>query len=157
MPCPTTAPLPYKLGEWHIACDDVAMHSLPELLIVTDYHTLAAYLIQPDGRAQILKQIDFEHDSQTSVPMVEWTSEDRAEGFVQVGETIDELLCRYQPPAWGLACPQEFGERLLDRLPEPCRQSLALLRMDEVQEVDIANVTEWFQAAQPPPPSLESN
>ena len=133
------------------------MHPLPELLIVTDYLTLAAYLVQPDGRAQILKQIDFEHDSQTSVPMVEWTSEDRAKGFVQVGETIDELLCRYQPPAWGLACPHEFGERLLARLPQPCRQSLALLRLEDVKNVDIANVTLWFKAAQPPPSSREAN
>ncbi len=113
----------------------------PALLIVVDLQKLFAYLILPDGLPEIVERSDFLHDSPTSVPPL---GADGRNGCRVIGDRISEILDRYQPDTWGLACPPEMGEEITQCLTEGQRESLATLRVTEVEHVELSNVCQLF-------------
>lgn len=119
----------------------------PSILIVVSHERLDAYLVQADGRPQIVKQTDFIHDCQTGVPLVEWGSGDAA-SCGKVAQMIEDILGQYGNGKWALACPESFGGELYRHLSTEAQQELAQQRLAEVVDVDIANVVQWFSEAE---------
>ena len=114
----------------------------PTVLIVTNHRQLYAYLVQPDGRCQVLEHIDFEHDGQTGVALIDWTND--ATCYRQLGADIANILGRYHADSWGLACPPSMAEYLVPCLNSPSRESLAVVRPMEVDDVNVSNVAAVF-------------
>lgn len=121
-----------------------AAMNVPSLLIVTDYRELCAYLLQPDGSPEIVERLYFEEDGQTGVPAVEWTPD--RNGYLTLVAEISAILDRYDPPAWGLACPGPLAEILPSLLRAEHARRLKVRKRSDVANVDIANVADWFAA-----------
>lgn len=115
---------------------------LPNLLIVADEKTLVAYLILVDGLPEIVKRIEFETDCPTGVPLISWTRD--SSGYRTLAKTITELLDRYKPDSWGLACPPNFGNELVRVLGKDKQRSLVELRSLDGGKVDVGNVCQVF-------------
>lgn len=115
-----------------------------DILVVADYQVLHAYMILPDGLPEIVEHIDYENDGQTSAPLVGW--EDGRNGYRTIAEKITEILSRYQPAAWGLACPPMLSRQITAWLPDGFRSTLALIAETEVETVDISNVCKIFDS-----------
>ena len=114
----------------------------PTVLIVTNYRQLFAYLIQPDGTPQVLEHIDFQHDGQTGVALIDWRDDHTS--YLKLTACIAEILNRYHPGFWGLACPKGLEEKIMTVL-NPCyRETLAVIRTQEVDDVNISNVLAVF-------------
>ncbi len=120
---------------------------LPKLLVVADYQHLAAYLVLPDSLPEILERVDFEHDCQTGAPLVEWSEE--RNGYQEVAEMIGEILSRYRPDSWGLACPEDFAREIVRYLAIEQQHALTVMRMPELAAVDVANVCRIFDREAP--------
>lgn len=115
---------------------------IPSLLIVTDYRELCAYLVEADGSPEIIERRDFQHDGQTDVPLVEWTPD--RNGYVTLVAEIGEILDRYNPDAWAMACPGPLGEILPSLLSADHAKRLASCKRMDVGNVDISNVEAFF-------------
>ena len=113
------------------------------VLIVVSRERLDAYLVQPDGRAQIVKQTDFLHDGQTSVPLLDWAAGD-AVSCGKVAQMIEGILGRYGHGGWALGCPESVGAQLMGHVSTEAQQALVSQRFAEVTDVDADNVIEWF-------------
>jgi len=114
----------------------------PSLLIVTNYRKLFAYMVLPDGRPQVLEHMDFQHDGQTNVPLIQWKSD---EGCYRVlGEKVTAILDRYRPKSWGLACPKMLCEKLKQELSIFHREALVIEKTMNVEDVSICNVMKIF-------------
>ncbi|MEO7099347.1 MAG: hypothetical protein ABI162_08290 [Luteolibacter sp.] len=114
----------------------------PTVLIVTNYRQLFAYLIQPDGSPQVLEHIDFQHDCQTGVALIDWRDDDTS--YLKLTACITDILNRYHPESWRLACPEGLAEKIMKILNPSYRESLAAIRTQEVDDVSISNVTAVF-------------
>lgn len=114
-----------------------------QILIVTNYRTLFAYMIQQDGCPQVLEHVDFQHDSQTSVPLIQWRGDESC--YKVLAEKITSILERYRPESWCLACPGKLGEALRKELPIRHLRKLSLHRSLNVEDVDISNIAEVFR------------
>lgn len=114
----------------------------PDLLIVTDQQRLFAYMVNPDGHAQVLEHVDFRCDGPTSVPLIEWSSNRNCYGLL--ADRIVAILKRYRPKAWGLACPDGMMESLGNFIPFEIRDRLAALRSSDDMELTVANVVRAF-------------
>jgi hypothetical protein len=121
--------------------------TLPGVLIVADYKHLASYLVLPDSLPEILARVDFEHDCQTGAPLVEWSGE--RNGYQEIAEMIGEILDRYHPESWGLACPEDFGSEIVQYLSKEQQRTLTVMRMLELAAVDVANVCKIFDQEAP--------
>jgi len=119
---------------------------LPTLLIVADYRYLFAYMILADGLPEVVEKIDYINDGQTSVPLVGW--EDGRDGYRAIAETITTILERYQPATWALACPPMLAKNIVRWLPMDKQASLGILRQANVENVEISNVCQIFDASQ---------
>ena len=115
---------------------------IPPLLIVVDYTGLVAYLVMPDEHPEIVSHVDFLHDAQTHVPLIQWEEGNKCYG--ELAGRIGGLLEPYHPDSWGLACPPPLCERLRAWLPPHHRATLAECRAMEVGGVTVTNVVETF-------------
>ncbi len=109
------------------------------------YRELYAYMVQPDGRALVLEHIDFEHDGQTTVPLVDWR--DVQTCYRGLAGKISSILDRYRPESWGLATPKQIAEPLIAAMPRVHRDLLITVRMMDVTGITVANVTMTFTVA----------
>lgn len=117
---------------------------LPSILIVIGYRNLSAYMVLPDGLPEIVKTIDFENDGQTSVPLVDWSDDNRCEWTV--ADQISRVLDRYQPDSWGLACPPELVGKVTRWLSAGQRATLDVVKQIDVETVEISNVCRVFDS-----------
>jgi hypothetical protein len=117
----------------------------PSLLIVTDYHQLCAYLVEPDGSPEIVERRDFQHDGQTGVPLVEWTPD--RNGYLTLVAEIGAILERYNPGAWAMACPGPLADILPSLLSADHAKRLATCKRLDVGNIDISNVGAVFGGA----------
>ncbi|MEO5916273.1 MAG: hypothetical protein ABIS50_18690 [Luteolibacter sp.] len=115
---------------------------LPDLLIVASYKNLSAYLVLPDGLPEIVDQLDYENDGQTSAPVVGW--EDGRDGYSEIAGKISAILVRYPHSTWGLACPPTLAGKITPLLSAEQQAALGVLRQLEVENVDISNVEQVF-------------
>ena len=120
----------------------------PSVLIVTDYNGLCAYLLLPDGVAEILNHIDFHHDCPTNVPLVGWSAED--EGYCMLAGQIEEILARYEPEGWGLACPRRMLDPLLERIGPAHLRTLVIEKGMDVCGITVSNVAGAFNLCRGP-------
>ena len=118
--------------------------NLPRIIIVTDYRTLFAYIIQPDGLPQILENVNFQFDSQTSVPLISWKTDDQGGCYRALAEKITSILERYRPKSWGLACPGPLCEPLKNELSLFHRETLVAEREMNVEQISVRNVARVF-------------
>lgn len=125
----------------------------PNLLIVTNYRALFAYLVQPDGRPQVIERIEFQSEGQTGVPVVSWRGGE--ESYAALAEKISAILSRYHPKSWGLACPVKLCEKLTEVLPVNHKETLAIKRTMNVEDVRISNVLGIFRGNGSGAPELE--
>ena len=116
--------------------------NLPTLLIVTNYRNLFAYLVQPDGLPQIVDHVDFEFDSQTSVPLIRWKNDEGC--YRALAEKVASILERYRPKSWGLAGPGTLCEKLKEELSIIHRRALSIERKMNVDDINICNVMNIF-------------
>ncbi|GAA5126474.1 hypothetical protein JIN84_15540 [Luteolibacter yonseiensis] len=117
---------------------------LPTILIVADYRYLFAYMILADGLPEVVEKIDYINDGQTSVPLVGW--DDGRDGYQAIAENITFILERYQPATWALACPPMLAKNIVRWLPMEQQASLGILRQTNVENVEISNVCQIFDA-----------
>jgi len=132
--------------------------SSPSLLIVTDLHSLFAYLLQAEGMPIILERIDFHCDGQTHVPLTschpEWKEQEKSRTIAQ---KIEEILEKYQPESWGLACPASLCEEVTDQLRHCHERKLCIRLALDVSDVHVGNVAHLFahHSELPLSPSVE--
>ena len=119
--------------------------SSPSLLIVTDLHSLFAYLLQAEGMPIILERVDFECDGQTHIPLIschpEWKEQEKSRTIAQ---KIEEILEKYHPESWGLACPASLCDDVADQL-RHCHERKLYTRLTvDVSDVHVGNVAHLF-------------
>ncbi len=122
--------------------------NFPTLLIVTNYRNLFAYLIQPDGLPQIVEHVDFEFDSQTSVPLIQWKNDEGC--YRALAQKVAAILERYRPKSWGLACPGILCEKLKEEISIFHRRTLVFERDMNVDDINICNVMNVFGGSSSP-------
>ncbi|MFT4176138.1 MAG: hypothetical protein QM627_05730 [Luteolibacter sp.] len=119
--------------------------NLPELLIVTNFESLYAYLLEPDGIPVTVKNVNFICDSQTGIPLTachpEWKDKEATRA---IAEKIGEVLDRYHPTTWGLACPAPLGESVVDELRHCHEKKLTRHLTLETNDVHVGNVVSVF-------------
>lgn len=117
----------------------------PSLLIVTDLHSLFAYLLQAEGMPIILERVDFDCDGQTHVPLTschpEWKEHQKSRVIAQ---KIEEILEKYQPESWGLACPKAVCDGVADQLRHCHEKNLSTRLTVDVSDVHVGNVAHLF-------------
>jgi len=115
----------------------------PSLLIVTDLHSLFAYLLEVEGMPIILERVDFHCDGQTHVPLTschpEWKEQEQSRVIAQ---KIEEILEKYQPESWGLACPE--CNKVVDQLRHCHERKLTIRLTVDVSDVHVGNVAHLF-------------
>ncbi|MES2439301.1 MAG: hypothetical protein V4584_09540 [Verrucomicrobiota bacterium] len=117
----------------------------PSILIVTGYEKLSAYLVMPDGLPEIVENIDYQNDGQTSAPLVDWSDGGRCHRAV--ADSISTILTRYQPETWALACPPELCRKITCWLTPDQKANLGSVRQIDVGNVDVSNVCNVFGSA----------
>lgn len=115
----------------------------PPILITTNREVLFAYLLQVDGRAVVIEHVDFQHDGQTGVALIDWSHAHSC--YVKLAECITAILDRYQPESWTLVAPEGLTNRLLPNFPDHHTSHLTSVRTMDVDDVTISNVSRLFQ------------
>lgn len=122
--------------------------SSPSLLIVTDMKSLFAYQLEPEGVPIILERVDFECDSQTHIPLTachpEWKENEKSRA---IAEKIGEILDKYHPDSWGLACPETLCEDVADQMRHCHERKLCKRLTLDVKDIHVGNVMQIFAHA----------
>ncbi len=122
---------------------------IPQVLVTSDHRELFAYLVHPDGIAETIEHVDFQADSPTSVPLLDWCAGSSC--YESLARMIDGFLDRYQPASWGLACPRGLGEGIEEHLAPEHRAKLSKQRCIDVSGLTVSNVTAAFGGDEDPP------
>jgi len=103
---------------------------------------------QQEGMPLILERVDFLCDSQTGVPLTachpEWHEE---EGPRAIAQKIEDILDRYQPGSWGLACPAFLYDRITDQIRHCHEKKLCTRLATDVDQIHVGNVAQLFHEA----------
>jgi len=128
---------------------DMKPSEIPQLLVTIDYQELFAYLVHPDGIAERIEHVDFQSDGPTSAPLLDWCSS--PECHQSLAHIVDNLLDRYRPSDWGLACSQGLSQGLEAHLSPEHRDLLLKHRCMDTSGLTVSNVTTAFGGGGDPP------
>lgn len=115
----------------------------PSIVVVVARDHLFTYMIHLDGNAELVKRVDFQFDSQTRCPLIDWRNEGSAP-YRTVGKIIGKILDRYHPEAWVLVCDEDQSSGILENLEPTCAASLLDCVGNDSLRINIANVSEHF-------------
>ena len=116
----------------------------PQIAIVIGSESFFAYMICPDGCAELVERINFRSDNQLNASLVRWENEHIC--YQAITGMIQHVLEQYRPDSWGLACLAEQWAKIQNFLPRRHSERMASCVETDAAEVNIANVAEHFGA-----------
>ncbi|MFD2257197.1 hypothetical protein ACFSSA_10965 [Luteolibacter algae] len=115
-----------------------------KIVICTGFDALFAYLLYPNGNAELVERIEFQSWGQTGTPLLHW--EDETLCYQTLGEIIEKIVLRYNTETWGLACKTKQYGRILEFLPSETLGKLTNWVPNDDIEINRANVVGKFSA-----------
>jgi hypothetical protein len=115
----------------------------PSIVIVIGRDRLLGYMLYPGGNAELVERVEFQCDTPTSCPLIDWTDK-KMDPYPILGRIIEEILCRYCFKKWGLVCSTEHCEGVVGSLANPYTESLVDCLENDSEEINITNVSNCF-------------
>lgn len=115
----------------------------PSIVLTLRTQHLLAYMLYPDGNAELVARVEFQCDSQTNCPLIDWTGLG-GDPYQSMSKIIQKILTRYHPEGWNLFVRSNQWPKIREHLAPEHLQTLIGCVEDDLMDINISNVAEYF-------------